>query len=201
MRRAVASFAAAAALFGFAAVAEARPVKRCGTAWAKPSKYRPLMARRCAKAVARAVRTPGPAKTGTAPAAGSPTRPATQGAAPAIAETISTPAAVTTTTPTCDPSPWLGAIAEDVGGFRLRLTRTCVPAGRVLVNFRNRDLQPHNLYAVGVSPVVPAKRVLGDVDGERTTDGEIALTAGEWRIYCSIDGHEAMTKRLDVIAP
>jgi len=59
---------------------------------------------------------------------------------PAVAGPVAAPeapaaAAPTPAAPACDlTSPWLGVVAEDAGGaLRLRLSRTCVPAGCVLV--------------------------------------------------------------------
>ncbi|HEX8204692.1 MAG TPA: hypothetical protein VF587_01395, partial [Solirubrobacteraceae bacterium] len=100
--------------------------------------------------------------------------------------------------PACDPSPWLGVIAEDADGFRLRLTRTCVPAGTVLFNFRNEDLAHHNLWAEGVDPVAAPRQVVEETDGETTVNRSADLTPGEWRLYCSFEGHEAMTRLVDV---
>lgn len=100
--------------------------------------------------------------------------------------------------PPCDPSPWLGVTAEDVGGFRFRLSRTCVPAGTVLFQFRNLDLADHNLWAEGVEPVAAPRRVVADTPGETTVTGSAPLAAGRWRLYCSFDGHEAMSRLVDV---
>jgi hypothetical protein len=101
--------------------------------------------------------------------------------------------------PPCDPSPWLLATAEDGGGFfRLRLSRSCVPAGRVLLNYVNKDAQPHNLWLEGVAPAVPGREVIDDVEGPGSASGSAQLAAGTWRLYCAIDGHEAMTKTIEV---
>ena len=100
--------------------------------------------------------------------------------------------------PACDPSPWLGAIAEDVGGFRLRLTRTCVPAGTVLVQLRNNDLADHNLWAEGVAPVRAPRQLIGRTEGETIADASTTLAEGRWRLYCSFEGHESMSRTLDV---
>jgi hypothetical protein len=100
--------------------------------------------------------------------------------------------------PACDPSPWLGVIAEDSDGFRFRLTRTCVPAGTVLFQFRNRDLADHNLWAEGVAPAAPKRQVVGDTPGETTTEASAKLGAGTWRLYCSFEGHEAMSRLVEV---
>jgi plastocyanin len=100
--------------------------------------------------------------------------------------------------PACDPSPWLGVIAEDSDGFRFRLTRTCVPAGTVLFQFRNRDLADHNLWAEGVAPAAPKRQVVGDTPGETSTEASAKLSAGTWRLYCSFEGHEAMSRLVEV---
>ncbi|MDQ3739449.1 MAG: hypothetical protein M3389_00770, partial [Actinomycetota bacterium] len=111
-----------------------------------------------------------------------------------------TPAATAPPAPTvpCDPSPWLGVIAEDVGGFRFRLTRTCVPAGTVVFQFRNRDLSDHNLWAEGVAPAAAERRIVADTPGETVEEASAQLTAGTWRLYCSLPGHEAMSRLVDV---
>ncbi len=96
--------------------------------------------------------------------------------------------------PACDPSPWLSVIAEDVGGFRFRLTRTCVPAGAVVFQFRNQDLAHHNLWVEGVSPAAPAREVVADAPGETMVQKTEQLSAGKWRLFCSFDGHEAMSR-------
>ncbi len=95
-------------------------------------------------------------------------------------------------------SPWLGVIAEDVGGFRFRLTRTCVPAGNVVFQFRNQDLAHHNLWVEGVSPAAPAREVVADAPGETMVQKTEQLSAGKWRLFCSFDGHEAMSRLVDV---
>jgi hypothetical protein len=100
--------------------------------------------------------------------------------------------------PACDSSPWLGVTAEDVDGFRLRLSRKCVPAGTVLFQFRNTDASEHNLFAEGVAPAAPSRRVVEDTEGETTVVASADLTAGQWRLYCSFPGHEAMSRLVDV---
>jgi hypothetical protein len=160
-------------------------------AWRRGGRVRDAVVRRCSPVTPK----PNVGEAKLAPSNTTPTVPAPTElgeAAPAV------PAA-----PVCTagPSPWLGAIAEDVGGFRLRLTRTCMRAGRVLIDFQNRDLQPHNLYAEGIEPKVAAKRIAADLDGDESLEAETELSAGQWRVYCAIDGHEAMTQRLDVVSP
>jgi hypothetical protein len=101
--------------------------------------------------------------------------------------------------PLCDPSPWLGVTAEDVAGvFRLRLTRKCVPAGTVLFQFRNVDLAEHNLWAEGVEPAAPDRQIVPGTPGETTVTASADLSAGQWRLYCALPGHETMSRLVDV---
>ena len=93
----------------------------------------------------------------------------------------------------------VGAEAYDFGSFVLRLTRTAVPAGDLTIYFRNYDVGEHNLWldppaAAGRSPQMISEAV-GEGGGATKT---VAVTAGTWRLYCSLDGHEAMTRDLAV---
>ena len=167
-------------------------------------------AKKAAKRVARGWRARTPKVVVVAPAAA----PAPNAAAPSPPVPVDAPAPPTdgpaTPTPAappppppvpaCDPSPWLGAIADDVGGFRLRLTRTCVPAGRVLVQFRNEDLAVHNLWAEGVTPAAAAREIVAEARGETMVTAAATLQAGTWRLFCSFEGHEAMSRLVDVSA-
>jgi hypothetical protein len=125
---------------------------------------------------------PGAGRAGTpapAPAGGSPPPP--PGATPpAVASTI-------------------GAEAYDFDTFVLRLTRASVPAGELTIYFRNHDVSEHNLWiqppaAVGGPPVLVSEAV-GENGGATKT---IAVTPGAWRLYCSLPGHEAMSRDLAV---
>jgi hypothetical protein len=129
--------------------------------------------------------------------------PAAQPLAPPAA-TPATPAPPAATAPAVeraplclDSSPWVGATAEDVAGvFRLTLSRACVRAGRVLVQLRNRDLQPHNVWAVAAGRA--PREVVADLDPETTGQGAADLDAGDWTLYCAIPGHGSMTRALTV---
>lgn len=195
MRRALA-LAAAASLLAAVPAAEARtkkPVRFAAKCAKKRSVCRTATPRRGWHA------TPRPQVTPVVPAAAL--------AAPAeVVEPIAPPPAQQTTAPPptppaaplCDPSPWLGVIAEDVDGFRLRLTRTCVPAGTVLFQFRNNDLAFHNVWAEGTDPARAARQVVEDTPGETVVTRSAQLTVGKWRLYCSLPGHEAMVRLVDV---
>jgi hypothetical protein len=69
----------------------------------------------------------------------------------------------------------------------------------VLVQYRNVDLQPHNLYAEGVSPAAPRRAVVADLESESSTDGAVDLAPGTWRLLCTIPGHEAMQQTVTAL--
>ena len=93
----------------------------------------------------------------------------------------------------------IGAEAYDFGSFVLRLTKTAVPAGNLTIYFRNYDVSEHNLWiaapaASAAAPVLVSGAV-GEGGGATKT---VAVTPGIWRLYCSLTGHEAMTRDLAV---
>jgi hypothetical protein len=202
MTRAVALAAAASLLAAVPAEAKPRGSKPLRFAPKCAAKKRPA----CRATRWRAVVRPGSPAAPVVPA-GSPSHAPREGVAPSVppADTKSdAPGAAAPAppppppAPLCDPSPWLGVIAEDVNGFRLRLTRLCVPEGTVLFQFRNNDLAFHNVWAEGTDPVRPARRVVDDTPGETVVTASAELAAGEWRLYCSLPGHEAMKRLVDV---
>jgi hypothetical protein len=218
MRRAVA-LAAAAGLLA-AAGPLAAPLPSASTAEAKPlrfaaaSKRAPCAAAKKKKSKTCRVRPTRRGWTARGPLAPSPPLPTVTGphdAAPpaeaaeapvvpagAPAEEGVAPPPPPPPAPACDPSPWVGVTAEDVNGFRLRLSRLCVPEGTVLFQFRNNDIAFHNVYAEGTDPVRASRQVVGDTPGETVVTASEQLAAGEWRLYCSLPGHEAMSRPLDV---
>ena len=192
MRRALALSAAAMLLAAPAADAKprAKPLRFAAKCTAKKSPCRSAKGWRAAPVAVGVVAAPAPPP--------APSEAAAEQLAPAPAEQPGPAPAPPPAAPLCDPSPWLGAIAEDVDGFRLRLTRSCVPAGTVLFQFRNQDLAFHNLWAEGTEPARAPRQVVEDTAGETTVTRSAQLTAGEWRLYCSLPGHEAMTRLVDV---
>ncbi len=115
-----------------------------------------------------------------APSAGDPPAPGTPEPAPPVASTV-------------------GAEAHDFGSFVLRLTKTSVPAGTLTIYFRNYDVSDHNLWiAAPASSAAPPVLVSGAVGEGGGATKTVAVTAGTWRFYCSLDGHEAMTRDLAV---
>lgn len=191
------AFAGAPSAEAFAAKATKR-VPACKTKRSsKKAAEQPRQKRRC-RPRARHLRKQPAARQ---PAAAAPTAP---GAAPALP--LVAPAAPVAAQPSapadpaCDPSRHLGAVAEDADGFRLRLTRTCVPAGEVTVNWQNTDLSEHDLWArplEGGGGTVQ-QIIAATLTTERPVFADVTLTAGRWELFCSLDGHGAMKAAVTV---
>jgi azurin len=97
-------------------------------------------------------------------------------------------------------SEWLTATALDVSQrFVLRLSRTCLRAGTTIVQLQNQDAQEHDLWAEGTSPVVAKREVVESAAPESMAQAETQLTAGEWRLFCSIPGHGTMSRTVSVV--
>ena len=104
--------------------------------------------------------------------------------------------------PACVPedSEWLTVTALDVNAkFVLRLSRTCLRAGRTIVQYQNQDAQEHDLWVEGTSPAVARREVVAPVDPESLEQVDTTLTAGEWRLFCSIPGHATMSRTVTVV--
>ena len=41
--------------------------------------------------------------------------------------------------------------------------------------------------------------VIDDLEPEETAEASATLSAGEWRLFCSIEGHETMSRTLTVM--
>ena len=82
-------------------------------------------------------------------------------------------------------------------GFLLRLTRTSVAAGDLTIFFRNYDVSDHNLWIAGPGEEVVEQ--ISDTVGEGGGGSRtIAVTAGSWRLFCTLPDHGAMTRTLTV---
>ena len=199
MTRVVLAAAAALALLAVPADADAAKVERGKRAEIVCFKKTVrVKGRAVRKQVCRARRTaattPGRFRPAVPPA--DPSAPAAPPAAPPpLAADVVLPVPAVEVCP--DASPWVGATAEDAGGvFRLTLSRACVRAGTVLFDVRNRDLQDHDLWVR--SAVVAGQEVVTDVAPGAGGQGSASLAAGQWTLYCSIDGHGSMTRTLTV---
>jgi plastocyanin len=75
--------------------------------------------------------------------------------------------------------------------FTLALSRSAVTAGNVTVQFVNRGEDPHNLYlqkADGSGQVY--KFPLAEYDSGAVEEMSFPLTAGTWRMWCALPGHD-----------
>jgi plastocyanin len=136
------------------------------------------------------------------PLAGRATVPALSPGTPsgsAPAPTTTTPAAPVPPPPPPPPPPvlsTLGANAYDMSGFVLRLTKTTVPAGDLTVFFTNHDVSDHNLWIE--SPAGGLERISDAIGLNASANKTVTVTAGTWRLFCSLPEHEAMTRDLTV---
>jgi hypothetical protein len=130
--------------------------------------------------------------------------------APTIAATPAAPATApatpTSTDPVAPPPPpspptapvlsTLGVGAYDMDGFLLRLTRPSVAAGTLTIFYRNNDVSDHNLWIEGPGDVLEqVSDTVGEGGGATKT---LPVTAGTWRLFCSLPDHGAMTHTFTV---
>jgi hypothetical protein len=93
----------------------------------------------------------------------------------------------------------LGTARDLNGRFVLGLSRLCLRSGRTIVQLRNDDLQDHNLWLEGISTAAAARAVIATAEPGTTAEAEMSLTAGTWRLYCSLPGHENMSRTVTVV--
>jgi hypothetical protein len=147
-----------------------------------------------------------PARTPITPSANAPELPKNV-EGPAPSPVLGSPAAPTAavpavSAPVCVPedSEWLTVTALDENAkFILRLSRTCLRAGRTIVQLQNQDAQEHDLWAEGTAPVVAKREVVTSAAPESLEQAETTLSAGEWRLFCSIPGHGTMSRTVSVV--
>jgi len=168
--------------------AAVKPARKSGTC-TKRQRARPRRCRPSYRMSAKRLRgLKGPAGTTVAGGATPPPAPAP-------------PAPATPGTPVAPPPPppvvsTVGANAYDMGGFVLRLTKTTIPAGNLTVFFTNHDVSEHNLWIE--SPGGGLERISDVISLNASVNKTVAVTAGTWRLFCSLPEHEAMTRNLTV---
>lgn len=105
---------------------------------------------------------------------------------------------------TCEPAPEppgcavpasaLGVSAYDLGGSRFVLSRPCVDAGAVNVELRNQGEDPHNLFMRPSGQLDPAYTIPEQEPFELAPlgvqDRTVALTPGQWYLWCDLLTHE-----------
>lgn len=115
------------------------------------------------------------------------------------------PIAPPTLTPCAEPSSNLGVVARDSDSMpRYSLSRPCVTAGSVHVELENQGEDPHHLFVrpIGSGSTQPSYRIpsepppfyeLGPWDGMGpvpTAEADVALSAGDWYLWCDLLLHE-----------
>ncbi len=155
--------------------------------------------RRGASSLKPSDETPGSASKGSSSTGGS-TAPAATGATPTTPG--STPGSGTTPPgpaggahPTESPSVPVAparvqVTAEDTEGFRFVLSRTSVPAGKVIIEFVNHGQDEHNLHAVEPADGSEAGSLANTAPGAHP-DLTLELRPGSYTLFCSLPGHEA----------
>jgi hypothetical protein len=98
--------------------------------------------------------------------------------------------------PAVDPAPppkkaRLGVVARE---WSLVLSRTSLPAGAAIVELQNFGEDAHNLRIERVDRSGAAANVPLAEAGERKS-GELTLTPGAYKLYCTLAGHEAQGMR------
>lgn len=186
--------AGAAASADAKAPARASAAKACSAVKKKAARKRCLRSRAALRYVAGRGLARGVAGGGPAGALGSISAGPGAGGAGAVADPAP-PAAPGVAAPVVAST--LGVEARDVNGFVLRLTRTAVAAGNLTIFFRNHDSSKHNLW---IEPPAGASVQISDDVGEGLgATKTVRVTAGNWRLYCSIEGHSSMTRNLAVL--
>ncbi len=199
-----------------ARAAKADTAKRASTACGTSSRARATCRRARYVAAYRRTKRRGRALL-TPPATPPPGRRTTPNRAAPAGATGATPGPATGSTPVPAPEPdpdatpppdttpppgvpsSVGANAYDFGSFVLRLTRTVVPAGNLTIYFHNYDVSDHNLWIApppaSGRPAQIVSEAVGEHGGATKT---VPVTPGTWRLYCSLLGHESMTRNLAV---
>jgi len=181
--------------------------KRSGRALRRAaSRRRALLLRRCAAAKTRSLVGSSRAALIGVPAAGF--------SAPAPFATAPAPAAGATAAPTPTPEPagapsgpvlppiYSNPYAVQVQGFEfgLQLSKAAVSAGDVRVEFNlARAEDPHNLWLLREDGAGSAYSFDEEPSGAVVAK-TLALTRGRWKLFCSLDGHEAAGMRATLTA-
>lgn len=109
------------------------------------------------------------------------------------------------TTPTGDggsTTPELNAVGvkayDRSGTFVFETTRSTVRTGELTVSFHNYDLDDHNLWFEGTSPLVSPVMLSDAIPLHGDVTSTVTVAAGAYRFFCTVPGHSTMTKALTV---
>ncbi len=164
------------------------------------SRHTRVAAKRCKRSRAhrsRARRTACPSrhstrKAGPAPAAAAPKASAPAGTPAGTPTTSTAPAAVTPAAPAEEPGtktpPSVPHVQVTSVEYHYTLSRTSVPAGKVVLQFVNDGEDEHNLN------VLPAEGgpagTFGNLASKAMSSQEIELRPGSYTLFCSLPEHE-----------
>jgi len=84
---------------------------------------------------------------------------------------------------------FVGVTASDDDGFRLTLSRPAVAAGNVTIELRNTDSGPHDLVVEPDGGGAEVARFDPVEPGAAPARETVTLSAGRWRLYCSLPNH------------
>jgi hypothetical protein len=112
--------------------------------------------------------------------------------APARARPVKRPPAPTPPPVVEPPAPRpLARVQVVAREFSLTLSRQSLPAGRAAVELVNQGQDPHDLRVERAD--APATGFSFDSARPRTVASrKLDLTAGDWKLYCTLPGHEAL---------
>ncbi len=163
---------------------------------ARQKHRRSKRAKRCRRrhTAAKPVKTPAPAPL--APAALLSVAPAVAPSAPLPSPIVSssTPATTPSEAPPAEaPSevepPSVPHVQVSAVEFSFSLSRTSVPAGKVVLEFVNDGQDEHNLHLEGDEGPLPES--VGDTPSKGVSDLHLEMKPGSYTLFCSLPTHEA----------
>ena len=81
--------------------------------------------------------------------------------------------------------------AQDTEGFRFVLSRTTVPAGKVIIEFVNHGQDEHNLHTLEPGEGSEAGVGFRTRQPGAHPDLSLEMRPGSYTLFCSLPGHEA----------
>jgi plastocyanin len=80
--------------------------------------------------------------------------------------------------------------AQDTEGFRFVLSRTTVPAGKVIIEFVNHGQDEHNLHTLEPGEGSEGGSLPNTAPGAHP-QLSLEMRPGSYTLFCSLPGHEA----------